>query len=80
MYSIGKIQRSLEGSVTMFLVGWLATLIPFILLPSSELGIGSAIGLSALAAFAATVVEAASPWGIDNLTVPAISALVLALV
>jgi phytol kinase len=80
MYSIGTIQRSLEGSITMFFIGWLATLIPFILLPSSELSVGSAIGISALTAFAASVVEAVSPRGIDNLTVPAISALILALV
>jgi dolichol kinase len=30
-------------------------------------------------AFGAALVEAVSPWGIDNLTVPAVSALILAL-
>ena len=30
-------------------------------------------------ALGATLVEAISPWGIDNLTVPAVSALILAL-
>jgi dolichol kinase len=32
-----------------------------------------------LTALGATIVEAFSPWGIDNLTVPAISAMMLAL-
>ena len=78
-FSIGKIQRSLEGSLTMFLFAWLATLIPLVLFPSSGLSLSSAFGRAAIAAFAAAVVEAVSPWGIDNLTVPAISAIVLIL-
>jgi dolichol kinase len=38
----------------------------------------AALWVSAVTAFGATIVEAVSPWGIDNLTVPAISALILA--
>jgi dolichol kinase len=78
-YSIQESRRSLEGSITMFFAGWLATLIPLILLPSSEIGFATAVGSAALTAFAAALIEAASPWGIDNLTVPAISTLVLVL-
>jgi phytol kinase len=79
-FSIGKIQRSLEGSLTMFLIGWPATFIPLLLFPSSGLNLSSAVGVAALTAFAAAVVEAITPLGIDNLTVPAISAIVLALI
>ncbi|OGO15720.1 MAG: hypothetical protein A2Z14_13050 [Chloroflexi bacterium RBG_16_48_8] len=78
-FSIGKSRRSLEGSLTMFLSGWMATLIPLILLPSSQMALLGAIGIAAMTAFVAAVVEAFSPRGMDNLTVPAISALVLVL-
>jgi dolichol kinase len=40
----------------------------------------AAAGAAATTALAATIIEAISPWGIDNLTVPAISGLVLALI
>jgi len=78
-FSIGKITRSLEGSLTMFIAGWIATFIPLILLPSSEMGVLNALGLSGLTSLMATVVEALSPHGMDNLTVPAISAITLVL-
>jgi len=35
--------------------------------------------IALIAAVGATLVEAISPWGIDNLTVPAVSAIILAL-
>jgi dolichol kinase len=35
------------------------------------------VGAAAATALGAAAVEAVSPWGIDNLTVPAVSALVL---
>lgn len=79
LFSIVGSQRSLEGSVTMFVVGWVATIIPLVLLTPSGMSLGTAIGIAALTAFAAAIVEAISPWGIDNLTVPAISAIVLVL-
>jgi phytol kinase len=76
-FSVGKSTRSFEGSLAMFFSGWLATFIPLILLPSSDLALLSALGLSALTALAAAIIEGISPWGIDNLTVPAVSALAL---
>ena len=79
-FSIGKIERSLEGSLTMFLIGWLATFIPLLLFPSSGLDLSNAVGVAALTAFAAAVVEAITPLGIDNLTVPVISAIVLVII
>jgi phytol kinase len=79
-FSIAGSTRSFEGSLTMFLSSWVATFIPLIVLPSSDIAVLPAIGSAALTAFVAAVVEGISPWGIDNLTVPAISALVLILI
>ena len=74
-YTILGSTRSWEGSAVMFLAGWLATLIPLLLFgPDSLL---AALWVAALTSLAATAVEAVSPWGVDNLTVPAIAALML---
>ncbi len=78
-YSVAGGTRSFEGSLTMFLVSWAATLVPLLLLPSDPLGLMTAIGVAAAAAAAATAVEAISPWGVDNLTVPAVSVGILLL-
>ena len=78
-YSVAGGTRSFEGSLTMFLVSWVATLVPLLLLPSDPLGLMTAIGVAAAAAAAATAVEVISPWGIDNLTVPATSVVILVL-
>ena len=76
-YSIAGGTRSVEGSLTMFLVSWGATLVPLLLLPSDALGLMAAMGVAAATAAAATAVEAISPWGVDNLAVPAISVAIL---
>jgi phytol kinase len=78
-YTVFGSSRSLEGSAVMFFVSWAVTLIPLILLAPEPLSLAAAVGVAAATAFGATVVEALSPWGIDNLTVPAISALALML-
>jgi len=76
-YAVLGSTRSLEGSAVMFLVGWVATLVPLLLLGSvSPL---TAVWIAAATALGAAIIEAVSPWGIDNLTVPAVSALVLVL-
>ena len=71
-YRVAGSARSLEGSVTMFLVSWAATLPPLVMLPGAALarpaGGLAALGASAVAALGATLVEAASPFGLDNLT------------
>jgi phytol kinase len=72
-YTILGSTRSLEGSAVMFAASALATFLALGMI--SPLGVMAAI----VTALGATLVEAVSPWGIDNLTVPAISALVLAL-
>ena len=79
-YTVAGSTRSLEGSAVMFLVSWVATLVPLMLLAPEPIAPGAAIGAAAATALGAMIVEAASPWGIDNLTVPAVSALVLVLV
>jgi phytol kinase len=76
-YSVLGSTRSVEGSMTMFLAAWVATSMTLILLGTGDPM--TALWISAVTAFFAALVEAVSPWGIDNLTVPAISALVLAL-
>lgn len=72
-------RRSLEGSLTFLLVAWVTTWLPLALLPVSPFTAWGALGVALAAAAATALVEALSPWGIDNLTVPAISALVLIL-
>jgi phytol kinase len=93
-YSVLGFTRSVEGSLTMFLFSWLSTFLALLLLP--PLGgvlspvLSSVEGLSkgwqaslfyslAVAVFA-TLVEAVSPWHIDNLTVPLLSAALLYLI
>ena len=78
-YTVAGSTRSLEGSAVMFLVSWVATVVPLVLLTPASMDLGAAAGVAAVTALGATVIEALSPWGIDNLTVPVISALVLVL-
>ena len=78
-YSVAGSTRSLEGSVAMFLVSWVATLVALVLLAPGPVDPATAMGAAATTALGAVLVEAFSPWGIDNLTVPVISAVVLVL-
>ena len=68
-------RMGLVGAFLMITILLVATFAPLALLG----GIGSvtALWVSAVTALGAAAVEAVSPWGIDNLTVPAVSALVL---
>jgi phytol kinase len=77
-YTIAGSTRSLEGTLAMFLIGWVATLVPLLLLAPVPLDLATAVVTAAAGALGAAVIEAISPWGIDNLTVPAVSALILA--
>jgi len=82
-YTVGRSTRSLEGSVAMLFWSWVATalalfLMPYLLnlptvSPLLSLMYGGAVAL------VCTLVEALSPWGLDNLTVPAAAALTLTL-
>ncbi len=66
--------RSIEGSLAMFAFSFVATTFALVALGQPLL---ASLILGLVTAVVATLVEALSPWGIDNLTVPLISALVL---
>jgi len=71
-------RKSIAGTAVMFGASFAVTL-SFTLVFNPRFGTpGAAIGVSALTASAATVVEALTPLGIDNLTVPLATALLYA--
>jgi phytol kinase len=76
-FSVLGSTRSLEGSLTMLVVAWVATMLPLLLLSGSPFPGWSGVLVALVVAAVATLVEAVSPWGIDNLTVPAVCALAL---
>ncbi|MCR4405568.1 MAG: phosphatidate cytidylyltransferase [Anaerolineae bacterium] len=67
--------RSMEGSLTMFLFSWLTTFLALLCFP--PLGLLSSLLQAFLVALVTSLVEASSPWHIDNITVPLSSALIL---
>jgi phytol kinase len=76
-YTVGRSVRSWEGSAVMFAVSALAIFLTLALLPGSglsplatPLAPGRVLPVALLAAAAATLAEAVSPHGSDNLTVP----------
>jgi phytol kinase len=80
-YTIGKHTRSLEGSLAMLLWSWITTSLALFAMPYL-LGRPLINWLLALiyggaVAVVCTLVEAVTPWGIDNLTIPAAAVLVL---
>jgi phytol kinase len=80
-YSIGGRTRSLEGSVAMLLWSWIATSLALFFMPflvgGAPIDWLLALIYGAAVAIVCTLVEALSPWGIDNLTVPAAAAVIL---
>jgi dolichol kinase len=78
LYRVLGSVRSLEGSLAALPISWLATWVPLILLAPGGADPLPMAGVAALVALGAALMEAVSPWGVDNLTVPAISALLLA--
>lgn len=77
-YSVLGFTRSMEGSLAMFLFSWPSIFLALLLLPS--LGWQTSLLYSVAVAAFATLVEALSPWHIDNLTVPLFSAALLYLI
>jgi phytol kinase len=80
-YTIFGRQRSVEGSLTMFVVSFVSVVAVLVVLPAllgvPRLGWGQ-IALDGLAtALLATATEALTPFDMDNLSVPAVSALAL---
>ena len=74
-YNVLGSTRSVEGSLAMFFFSWLSTFWALLLLP--PLGWQASLLYSLALAVFATLVEALSPWHVDNLTVPLLSAALL---
>lgn len=75
-YRIFNHSRTVEGSVSMFVFSFISTLLALWILPLPT-GFLLSVGLALLIAILATLTEAVSPWGLDNLSVPAVSSLIL---
>ena len=74
-YTLWGSTRSLEGSVSMFLFACVATFLALWLFPPLDLGPSLLYAL--IVAFLVALVEAVTPWHLDNLTVPLVSAATL---
>jgi dolichol kinase len=78
--------RSWEGTITMGVASFVAIAATLLLLPNSSLSplsaplsVGAALLMALVGALVATAAEGLSPAGTDNLTVPLLSGLALAL-
>jgi phytol kinase len=83
-YQVGNSVRSWEGSAAMFVASTSAIFLVLLLLPGSSLsplaiplGLGRALLTAIVTATFATLAEAVSPYGTDNLSVPIVAAVVL---
>jgi phytol kinase len=86
-YRLGASGRSWEGSTVMFAASAAVMFLTLLLLPGSSLspyappiGVGRALLAALLGAGAAALVEAASPRGTDNLSVPLVAAGIVLLI
>ncbi|MCC5617786.1 phosphatidate cytidylyltransferase [Nostoc sp. CHAB 5836] len=80
-YQVGNSVRSWEGSVAMFVATTVVIFLVLLLLPGSSLSplakplsLGSALLTAVVTATFATLAEAVSPHGTDNLSVPLVAA------
>ncbi len=80
-YTIWKRTRSLEGSLAMLLFSWMATSLALFVMPyllgKPLINWMLALIYGGVVALVCTVVEAFTPWDLDNLTIAAAAALVL---
>lgn len=74
-YTLWGSTRSLEGSISMFLFAFTATFLVLWLFP--PLGLGISLLYALIVSVVTTLVEAVTPWHLDNLTVPLVSAVIL---
>jgi len=79
-YQVGNSVRSWEGSAAMFVTSTAAMFLVLLLLPGSSLsplatplGLGQAILVALVSATFATLAEAVSPHGTDNISVPLVA-------
>jgi phytol kinase len=81
-YTIGKATRSIEGSITVFIASLFGAIFCFIFFDWFASGgfplftLEYVIILSLICAIVAAIIEGISPPGIDNLTVPILTALI----
>ncbi|WP_341527342.1 phosphatidate cytidylyltransferase [Nostoc sp. UHCC 0302] len=80
-YQVGNSVRSWEGSAAMFVASTVAMFLVLLLLPSSSLSLLAtphsiewSFLVAVISAFFATLAEAVSPHGTDNLSVPLVAA------
>jgi dolichol kinase len=80
-YTITGRTRSLEGSVAMFFWSWVTTTLALLIMPylvgKPPINWLLTLVYGGAVAIVCTLVEALTPWGLDNLTVPAAAAAVL---
>lgn len=80
-YTVAGRTRSLEGSLAMWLAGWASTFLALLVMPylaaSPPMSWLLALIYSGAVSLVCAVVEAVTPWGMDNLSVPVASTLVL---
>lgn len=74
-HPIGR-SKTLEGTAAMFIVSLIVTGILSLLWLPSIPGIPALLALVLLSSAAATAAELLTPWGVDNITVPVITAAV----
>lgn len=79
-YTVQGHTRSLEGSIAFFIFGFIATWLALWLMPGMpELSPLRVLAPAGITLLPATLTEAITPWGLDNLTVPAITILTFTL-
>jgi dolichol kinase len=80
-YTVKGRTRSLEGSIAMLFWSWITTSLALFVMPylldKPLINWMLALIYGGVVALVCTLVEAFSPWGIDNLTVPAAAGLIL---
>lgn len=82
-YTIGKSTRSLEGSLAVFAASLLGTWISWTFLDIFATGgapifsLFQIVMMSLICAFSATIIEGVSPAGLDNITVPLLTTLIV---
>jgi phytol kinase len=77
-YTPSGTTKTVEGSITMFVLSFISVFSVFVAFELLDnAGLVWAAAFAAVTALCATVIEAISPKGLDNLTVPAISMLAL---
>jgi len=79
-YRVGGGTRTLEGSVGFFVAGFVATWLALWVMPGGpDVTPAAAVAPALVIALVATLVEAVSIWGLDNLTVTAVAIMILKL-